>query len=283
MIFLHLFPSSLTVGQGYYTLTFMNQDKTEEDKFPKIKPAPAKPPQTNQDSTNTPTSNTVQTSNSQPNPSSSSLPPPQGLVNKPCFLSLTGLTAATETSSASQGAARLTIQHVHPVPTLTALPSDRSPASVEPPVVRRGRGRPRKHPHPETLQTTDACETDTSLLVDEVKTETETVEVTDPRDVNAPPSVKRGRGRPRKDPSKPERMWRPPAYRAKRSLSPESDGDSPERYSDAVVCKEEPSLVGITNTTRHLTRGALGKDFPSAKKRSWIDLEKELDPEFEYE
>ncbi|XP_074541561.1 uncharacterized protein mgab isoform X2 [Halichoeres trimaculatus] len=286
-----ILPASLKpLGQGYYTLTFMNQDKKEEDKLAKIKPATDKPPQTNQhqDSRTTQISDTVQTSTPQPKPSSSSLPTPLVLFSKPSFVPLTDPKVAMETSSPS-GAARLTVEHVHPTPTVITIPSELSPTLIKPvpdpspPVVRRGRGRPRKHPLPEKLQTTVACENNTSLLVGEIKTENETVEVTKPQAANTPPPAKRGRGRPRKDQSKSEPLWRPQRYLAKHSLSPESEGYSPERFSDSVECKEETPLMGNVSTSRHLTRGALGKDFPSAKKRSWIDVEKELEPEFDYE
>ncbi|XP_077597095.1 MAX gene-associated protein isoform X2 [Stigmatopora nigra] len=71
--------------------------------------------------------------------------------------------------------------------------------------------------------------------------------------------VKRGRGRPRKNDSLGEDGDGAPVRRSK-SDSPEEDGAAP---------------------VRPRTRGSLGKDFPSAKRQSWIDMEMALDPDSE--
>lgn len=78
---------------------------------------------------------------------------------------------------------------------------------------------------------------------------------------DSPPLLKRGRGRPPKR-SSSEGLWNPPIVRG--SVTPKA-ADIPENVS-----KE-------SRKARPLTRAALGKDFPSAKKRSWIDIEKELE------
>ena len=64
-----------------------------------------------------------------------------------------------------------------------------------------------------------------------------------------------GRGRP------PREVWRSPD----------------KARSTGTVCSPDMDQEGGTGSgKRPLTRGALGKDFPSAKRRSWIDVEKEL-------
>lgn len=85
---------------------------------------------------------------------------------------------------------------------------------------------------------------------------------------------KRGRGRPRKtttvpvndgNPSDHSTTWRPGAC----SSADKSSKCTPTRSN----------RLPDRNSRRPLTRGALGKDFPSAKKRSWIDIERELEPD----
>ncbi|XP_077443255.1 MAX gene-associated protein [Stigmatopora argus] len=73
-------------------------------------------------------------------------------------------------------------------------------------------------------------------------------------------AVKRGRGRPRKNDSLGEDGGGGGAapVRPCQNDSPEEDGAAP---------------------VRPRTRGSLGKDFPSAKRQSWIDMEMALDPD----
>ncbi|KAF7656799.1 hypothetical protein LDENG_00035930 [Lucifuga dentata] len=116
--------------------------------------------------------------------------------------------------------------------------------------------------------------------------------------------VKRPRGRPpkkkwrvgcpaagaRAQPKNTTPINRTPITQTGSSLSQSSQPvSSPVRQPDGmkspnVRAKESPPgnvRAGDIATSRPLTRGALGKDFPSAKKRSWIDVEKELEQEFE--
>lgn len=172
------------------------------------------------------------------------------------------------------------------------------PPAVEPEpspsVVHRGRGRPRKNPVPvspdketENPSVVDGySKSETSILVEERQSKKIILEVT--KDTPAkvgdnPVPVKRGRGRPSK---KSVQLWSPPLMEAGSSPS-KSNEDSPVSRSfkspDADTKPATASQHVDKNTSRPLTRGSLGKDFPSAKKRSWIDVEKELDPEFEYE
>ncbi|XP_058469445.1 MAX gene-associated protein isoform X2 [Solea solea] len=81
---------------------------------------------------------------------------------------------------------------------------------------------------------------------------------------DCPVPVKRGRGRPKK--------LKPPESPS----SSRSKDDVPVRLPVHI---ETRIMSSQANTSRPLTRGALGKDFPSAKKRSWIDVEKELEHE----
>lgn len=125
------------------------------------------------------------------------------------------------------------------------------------PVYRRGPGRPRKNP----------------LALDKGRTngnggDQEKV------------TVKRGRGRPQK--RSPQRDWIPPVSRPKLGLDSADDN-----IFDKLTCNykrpETDAVPACINESRPLTRGALGKDFPSAKKQSWIDVEKELYDELDSE
>ncbi|XP_008303456.1 muscle M-line assembly protein unc-89-like, partial [Stegastes partitus] len=70
---------------------------------------------------------------------------------------------------------------------------------------------------------------------------------------------------------------------AKRSRGRPLKKKPPQPRSLRAAAKRAASSSADRSATRPLTRGALGKDFPSAKKRSWIDIEKELDPDIESE
>ncbi|XP_027896614.1 MAX gene-associated protein isoform X3 [Xiphophorus couchianus] len=88
---------------------------------------------------------------------------------------------------------------------------------------------------------------------------------------------KRGRGRP---PGKKTAQGRGAAV--KRGRSQDSDDDSPVKFTIASLKRSSsPNSQGEGFTSRPQTRGSLGKDFPSEKKRSWIDMEKELEPDLD--
>lgn len=207
---------------------------------------------------------------------------------------------AAENSQEGGSVSCLSFNHGRQIP--TAVEPDPSPGSV-----RRGRGRPRKNPITpvtpvppvsenekptvvEDSSKTRLSESKTSILVEERQSKKIIVVVAKdtPAVVNdSPVPVKRGRGRP---PKKKQEIWSPPATGAGSSPS-KSNEDSPMWLSRSFKSpdaspKRSPATASLQvhmKTSRPLTRGALGKDFPSAKKRSWIDVEKELDPELEYE
>uniref|UniRef100_A0A3P9JHV8 MAX gene-associated protein n=1 Tax=Oryzias latipes TaxID=8090 RepID=A0A3P9JHV8_ORYLA len=85
---------------------------------------------------------------------------------------------------------------------------------------------------------------------------------------------KKGRGRP------PKRKSSQPRGSSRRvsDCRFETKEDSPVRISSSRL--KGSDSAGLS---RPLTRGSMGKDFPSAKKRSWEDIEKELDPDLEFE
>lgn len=293
----------LTVGQGFYTLMVMNtkqkgevgdtqpsdverssllksahpsesgrvleEDKTLRSSNPKLKRLAVKAPLAKLD-----------------------------LLNK----SITGRPVAPKAAENCQeggSVSCLSFNHGRQIP--TAVEPDPSPG-----FVRRGRGRPRKNPITpvtpvppvsekekptvvEDSSKTRLSESETSILVEERQSKKIIVVVAKdaPAVVNdSPVPVKRGRGRP---PKKKQEMWSPPATGA--GSSPSKSEDSPMRPSRSFKSpdaspKKSPATASLQvnmKTSRPLTRGALGKDFPSAKKRSWIDVEKELDPELEYE
>nr|XP_020459361.1 MAX gene-associated protein-like isoform X1 [Monopterus albus]XP_020459362.1 MAX gene-associated protein-like isoform X1 [Monopterus albus]XP_020459363.1 MAX gene-associated protein-like isoform X1 [Monopterus albus]XP_020459365.1 MAX gene-associated protein-like isoform X1 [Monopterus albus]XP_020459366.1 MAX gene-associated protein-like isoform X1 [Monopterus albus]XP_020459367.1 MAX gene-associated protein-like isoform X1 [Monopterus albus] len=201
----------------------------------------------------------------------------------------------------TQSSACLSFKSVHQIPT----PVEANP-DPNPPVVRRRRGRPRKHPVPILSKNThtvveerqSVTESETSLLAEERQSEQLPLEVTKtPAEgttemvsevADNPVTVKRRRGRPPK--KKPAQLCTLPLTQAGSSSSKSND-DSPLRLSGSCKSPEAKpraspaaaAVLGDPNTLRPLTRGALGKDFPSAKKRSWIDIEKELEPDFDYE
>ncbi|CAJ1077414.1 MAX gene-associated protein [Xyrichtys novacula] len=222
----------------------------------------------------------AQTLKSQPMPPSFSSP--LVLLNKASLVPFVALQAVKETSSTAtvtetQGAACLIFN---------AVPTTPTTPDPDPPVIRRGRGRPRKYPRPETLQSPLPCKIENPTVVVEIKTEDQAVEVTRKLAVSTPPPAKRGRGRPRKD--KSLKMWRPSGCRTKPCPSPKSEEESSDWSSNSFrrsggQYEADTPLMVVKSESRPLTRGALGKDFPSAKKRSWIDVEKELEQEFEFE
>ncbi|KAM6992388.1 uncharacterized protein mgab [Tautogolabrus adspersus] len=300
-----ILPASLKpLGQGYYTLMIMKPKEDGAEGGPSdLDPSKSKdknPSESNQ----LPALENIQildkpvpTTESQPKPQVVPAPVDDHVVlNKQIVVPLVDLKTVKGGSTEAgeektHGAARLTFQHVRQVPTYVVEPKP----DPDPPVVRRGRGRPRKHPLPlvgEYAQHAVTCksESEASILIADVKPEKEPVEVTKTQAEDYSPPVKRGRGRPRKDKQKGRllQMWRPPPN-LMRKKRPKSEEDSPDRSSDTfqspdAKCKiEETPLPGCKSSFRPLTRGALGKDFPSAKRRSWIDVEKELEPELESE
>lgn len=147
-------------------------------------------------------------------------------------------------------------------------------------VARRGRGRPRKRVvTPDTTPVSeeypdveeDSSESETSIVVKEKQNKKIILEVAN--DAPAVLTAKRGRGRPRK--TKQETC----------SLPDTGAASSPSQSSEDIPVlrfQNAPKTANLhVDTSRPLTRGALGKDFPSAKKRSWIDVEKELGLECE--
>ncbi|XP_056437862.1 uncharacterized protein magl [Gadus chalcogrammus] len=172
------------------------------------------------------------------------------------------------------------------VPLVQDPAKDGSPGAGEagPSVPRRGRGRPRKHPLvPAANQAADDAALAESMEAGEGGSPDKTEEEGD-----SPVLVKRGRGRPpKKRPiEENDRYGGSPPAKA-REATPKSQGRgrpprevwrSPDKArSTGTVCSPDMDQEGGTGSgKRPLTRGALGKDFPSAKRRSWIDVEKEL-------
>lgn len=165
------------------------------------------------------------------------------------------------------------LQAAEQIPTMGPQPAPQA-APAHPP-VQRSRGRPRKTPRTHVKL---APAKQQLAAGDPVKSldHTETPVAERPKQNGAlsattgdsPLLLKRGRGRPPKR-SSSEGLWNPPAvHRGSVTLKSE---DIPEN-----VPKE-------SRKARPLTRAALGKDFPSAKKRSWIDIEKELEQDSESE
>ncbi|XP_077949715.1 MAX gene-associated protein isoform X2 [Gasterosteus aculeatus] len=150
----------------------------------------------------------------------------------------------------------------------------------------RSRGRPRKRP-PAKPPGGDAGRSETSPPVEGGRNQRKSSKGTktpapgpagggDDGDGSGPPKVKRPRGRPPKKRS--PQLWSPPVSRSA-SLPSDCGRGSPSLGSSG----SKRRAAGDGGACRPLTRGSLGKDFPSAKKRSWIDVEKELEAEAEPE
>ncbi|XP_035000418.2 MAX gene-associated protein isoform X1 [Hippoglossus stenolepis] len=172
-----------------------------------------------------------------------------------------------------------------------------SKSKPKPPAIIPRRGRPPKNrvatqPFPVVDETRKpVIESATSPLVEERQSETESLGLTKKRAADSPAvasdaadspvPVKRGRGRPPKQ-REPGEQWIPAAQRRRRSSK--SNEDSPVRLSYLLKGQDtNTASLGELNASRPLTRGALGKDLPSAKRRSWIDVEKELELELDSE
>ncbi|XP_044026184.1 MAX gene-associated protein isoform X2 [Siniperca chuatsi] len=306
-----ILPSSLKpIGQGFYTLMVMESKQKGEEGEDSISKNQEKSftesdhPSDSESSHILEEDKTVQSSNSEPNRSSVTPPLAElALLNKSISVPSVALQAVENSQEGgtvvglnkTAATACLSFKHVRQIPTSVEPEPDPSP-----PVVRRRRGRPRKNPvtpvgeNEKHTVVEDTSESETSILVEEGQSEKITLEVTETqaedttgRVSDNPVPVKRGRGRPPK--KKSAQLWSPPVMRAGRSPS-KSNVDSPVRLSRSFKSpdtkpKESPATTLLENmiTSRPLTRGALGKDFPSAKKRSWIDIEKELEPELESE
>jgi len=177
--------------------------------------------------------------------------------------------------SKAQASARLCFNPVRLVP--VAAESEPSPPDA---VIPCRRGRPPKNRGiMPPVKITENSVSKTPPPIEEKQRDTIPVKDTKmsteaaPVVADEPVPVKRPRGRPpKKNLAKPHS---PPLKRAARSPS---DEDGPVNFS---VCKfKSPDTPG---QKRPLTRGSLGKDFPSAKKRSWIDVERELEPDLDSE
>lgn len=197
-----LFLPSPKVGQGYYTITFVNPKQTDQG-------GDDKPHEEDSSKTDSPADNGRHVEDNIPDANH----------EKPSHSSFPG-TASKRPSVAGDAAKR----------PAKVLKKNAAPPAGE--KSRRGRGRPPKRRH-----------------------------------ASAP--GKRGRGRPRKtrvhpgDSSDDGATWLP-------GVGLSSDGSS-------KCTPARSARLSDRNSRRPLTRGALGKDFPSAKKRSWIDVERELE------
>lgn len=150
------------------------------------------------------------------------------------------------------------------------IPTVGPQAAPTPTPVQRSRGRPRKTPRIQ-VKLAPARE---RLGHSKSLTHSQTPVAEGPKENglmattgDSPLLLKRGRGRPPKR-SSSEGLWSPPVIQG--SAKPKSE-DIPEKLSRE------------TRKARPLTRASLGKDFPSAKKRSWIDIEKELEQDTDSE
>ncbi|XP_067429478.1 MAX gene-associated protein isoform X2 [Thunnus thynnus] len=318
-----ILPSSLKpTGQGFYTLMVMKAKQKGEDDNTDVDSSKNQEQSFSESEhlSDTESSRTleedksVQSSNSESKHSGAKTPLSElALLNKSIFVSSVALQPVESPEGGTVvglnktlATACLSFNCVKQIPNSAEPKPDSSP-----PVVRRRRGRPRKNPIPSVSESekgpvvedtsTNASERETSVLVEETsqngnETEKMTLEmiktqaecVTGMVDDDNPVAVKRRRGRPPKKSS--AQSLSPHVMQAGRG-SFKSNEDSPFRLphnfrSPETKSKESPAtdaLLGGISTSRPLTRGALGKDFPSAKKRSWIDIEKELEPELEFE
>ncbi|XP_030201317.1 uncharacterized protein mgab [Gadus morhua] len=310
-----ILPSSLKpLGQGFYTITIMEPDKEKAGSSVEpgevVLPTPSDPnASTDQASKQDGETGEEEPDSSSPTGDEATTPPkPVSLGSRKSMsplVEIARLNKSISTSSASQslllrndgggggaresnGTSRLSFSpcSLVYVPLVQDPAKDGSPGAGEagPSVPRRGRGRPRKHPLvPAANQTADDAALAESMEAGEGGSPDKTEEEGD-----SPVLVKRGRGRPpKKRPlEENDRYGGSPPVKA-REAAPKSQGRgrpprevwrSPDKArSTGTVCSPDMDQEGGTGSgKRPLTRGALGKDFPSAKRRSWIDVEKEL-------
>ncbi|XP_047430369.1 MAX gene-associated protein [Mugil cephalus] len=283
-----ILPSSLKpIGQGFYRLMVMKpKEKGEDDEA-----SPSVDPLKNQEK--------IFPASYKPLEDKSACSGAESLaklalINKSISVPLVDL----KTKEKSQ-------EQVSAVSLNTSLPpspltcnSVQTPAVVEPepdpkpdpspPVARRQMGRPRKNPVPsvsknekptveEEARKTEKSEV--SALVEErrggkIRAKRKAADTSKVADSPAQDKPQRGC---RKN---SVRLQRIPVTRAAKSTSISSEDSPVKRRSSGF---KSPDASTTFSSSRPLTRGALGKDFPSAKKRSWIDVEKELEPDVEYE
>ncbi|XP_074471809.1 uncharacterized protein mgab isoform X2 [Sebastes fasciatus] len=295
-------PTSSSIGQGFYTLMVM-KPKEEDEGSSSTKTQPSDvDSSTNQDkslsenghpfiSGSSQEDKTAQSSNSKPKCSGGTVPLAKlALLNKSIFMPSVALQDVEKSQEGSAALARkkklstacLSFQRVKQV--ATSVEPDPTGA---PPRCPKRRGRPRKNPvtpvseNEKPTRVEDASksvdESETSVPVEEKEKMTMEVTKTQAEDSPAmvsdnPAPVKRGKGRPPRKKKKTATLWRPPVVRG---------GSSPSKSNEDNPVRVPRSFKSPVYTSRPLTRGALGKDFPSAKKRSWIDMEKELEPDLE--
>ncbi|XP_026174520.1 MAX gene-associated protein isoform X2 [Mastacembelus armatus] len=299
-----ILPSSLKpIGSGFYTLMVMKAKQKEEEG--EISSAANQP--TDSESSRILKEDKTAPSDSDPKHSGTTYPLAEiAFLNKSICIPSLALQSAEKSQDESTVAGLIGTLGASCLRSM-----QQSTASVEtnpdpnPPVVCRRRGRPRKHPLPPVnekhtvLEETrkSVTEIKTVILFEERRSAKSTLKVSKRRAEDTqtmvcevadnPVPVKRGRGRPPK--KKPAELCSPSVAQAGNSSS-KSNEDSPVRHSCRVKSPNSKPRAspGVTtspgdNTSRPLTRGALGKDFPSAKKRSWIDVEKELEPDLDSE
>lgn len=160
---------------------------------------------------------------------------------------------------------RLCFKPMRPVPASVGSNSNPSPKPSNP------RGRPQRN-MVRLMRKEVKQDADRKLKKTEVKSGADPEVVGKVTDRPAP--VRRRRGRPPKN--KTAQRQHPPSEREAGSPSNSKD-DSPVRFSAGSLRKRDSE-----NLERPLTRGSLGKDFPSEKKRSWLDVERALEPELEF-
>ncbi|TNN40165.1 MAX gene-associated protein [Liparis tanakae] len=294
-----ILPSSLKpLGHGFYTLMVMEPRKGEEDQVVStVKPgdvgeSSGKQPESSSEldrrldsgSDRIPEGDkTAQASNSSPTPPGAAAPAvePPPLFTKAAFMPAAALLQVAESGlRGATGAptACLSFKPVKDVP--VPVPAPAAEPEPSPPVLNRCRGRPRKTPtHPEVNPAAgnDGDKRKASLLDEDEPNKKMKTDATET--FSSWGKLKIGKRRPGRPPKskkkKPAQMWIPKAVQAPSvPRASKEDGSVPNGFK---------SPHSKPRATRPLTRAALGKDFPSAKRRSWIDVEKELEPEMESE
>nr|XP_024660977.1 MAX gene-associated protein [Maylandia zebra] len=296
-----ILPSCLKpIGQGFYTLMVMKPRKNEEegDASSSAKMKLFEPSDATISASDLPLDSETghnlksKTASSDSDSKVSGVISPQAelaTLNKSMFVPSVDLKATENNSEGSTGAGMSTTlpaAHLR----FNRVCSVKSEADPSLPEARRGRGRPRRNPASTAVGEKEKCSVieetnkcvskgEISVLLEEKQSKKITLEETKKeaeglagnvgKVADIPVPVKRPRGRPPKRKSAP--VKRP-------ASSPLRSSSKKLKCNPSAKATESPT----TKTSRPLTRGALGKDFPSAKKRSWIDVEKELEPDLEF-
>ncbi|XP_029966803.1 uncharacterized protein mgab isoform X2 [Salarias fasciatus] len=262
-----ILPSCLKpLGNGFYTLMVMKSKGNDQVALTVRADVSKNPEKTPTESHQPGGSETSRVSEAKDTSSDLQDPKPSGASNPLSELAVLNqsLPAPAEDLTAQRkGSALLTDADMNQILAATRLTANQLPQNLNDASAERRAVSPRKSSEPETPS---------PLQPSRVKGQPGKTE-------NKTPASAKRRGRP---PKRRSDELLSPSGRVKRVGRPSKPKeDDPE--SSRRRFRSPQGDGGQHDASRPLTRAALGKDFPSAKKRSWIDMEKELESDVDAE